>query len=318
MESTVGDGCRRVKKKEEGKIKPEFSLFSEQDLTPGALNSIPQDEVAAALAGYPALQSNSGSYGLADSASDCLSNTINALPVTAEKSNVKLFAEIDVKDCFADADSGLTIEPIPLRFLVWQGCKNDDLEKLDGKTIAEVSEEANIGCSSEGSQQFIMNLDFKIIAKGEVVKGDVSFPVAYEYRSLSAQQTADGSACTAAMDGDNWVWEDSCFHVSKQGVTQFDVGGKTIDDALVGDFLKLSYAGIAESSSSTASWYVGGRFDVILNDWTGTVTYSGADTPPAYSLVRGETTEDGSLSLAKASLLIGPSLENAIRRLDKH
>jgi hypothetical protein len=180
-----------------------------------------------------------------------------------------------------------------------------------------MSEEANIGCSSKGSQNFIFNLDFKIIAKGEIIKDDTSFPVAYEYRSLSTLQSADGSACAATVDGDNWLWDDACFQVVKQGVSKFEVNGKAVEDALVGDYLKLSYVGITESSNSAASWYVSGRFDVILNDWTGAVTYNGSDVPPAYSLTRREITENGLLSLNDSSRAVGLSLQKAIRHIDK-
>lgn len=292
-------------KEEKGVLKPESSIFNADDLkVPSGVDTISEQEISETLNYVGSLRAGSGAALVEDSS--CLQQRINALPIKADKANVSVVAEFDAKDCFApDAMGSLTLESLPVRFVVWLGCDNKDLEALDGKMFGAVSDEVAIKCSTTGAKQGLTNLEFKLVASG-TMEDDDGNPVSIRYtdRTVSAQQTADGQPCELSMEGDSWLYKNECVDVNKYEVTQFEADGRSVPKALTGDYVRLEYIDIQQSTDQTIPWFEGGHFNLTLDNWTGTVAYTGGNVAPNWTMSNGTTEMSGTLSIGGATQLI--------------
>jgi hypothetical protein len=75
--------------------------------------------------------------------------------------------------------------------------------------------------------------------------------------------------------GESWLWANGCVTISKQEVTQMNIGGKPVPEEMTADFLRLNYQNIMESKDSDAPFYESGTFEMTLNNWSSSVNYTG-------------------------------------------
>lgn len=287
-------GC---KPEEKSKFTPVTSLFTANDLEPGTVNIISADEIGEAMAMQSKLWANSSATALMDSAS-CMSAKLDSLPLKADKANLSLVAVLDASECFDSAELGLNVTSAPIRFALWMGCQNEDLEDLNGKAFGDLGDGAALKCAEESEQQTIINMEFKIVANGLVkTESGTETEVDYTYRSITATQTTEGGPCSLTSVGDSWLWANGCVTISKQDVTQMNVGGKPVPEEMTADFLLLNYQNIMESKDSNAPFYESGTFDMTLNNWSGSVTYTGPGTAPSWIMKNADEEKSGTLGL---------------------
>src|SRR4051812_23534706 len=117
-------GCQ--KKEEKSEPKAPTSIIGSTDMSPGTVGSLDKTGVASKLYESGNFKANSdiGSQ-LTDSGTDCLTAKLDALTVTAEKSNVTLNTTVDVKDCLAAIVKDATVKNATVKLLYWFGCQDD-------------------------------------------------------------------------------------------------------------------------------------------------------------------------------------------------
>jgi hypothetical protein len=82
--------------------------------------------------------------------------------------------------------------------------------------------------------------------------------------------------------------------------------------------MKLTSNGLREPIDGRG-WYSAGKYDVVINNWTGSVNYSEDDSPPTYSITDGTETETGTFSALSltAPKNLKSNLKNRIKSLAK-
>jgi hypothetical protein len=76
-----------------------------------------------------------------------------------------------------------------------------------------------------------------------------------------------------------------------------NVGGKPVPEAMTADYLRLNYVDIMESKDTNAAFYESGRYDITLNNWSGSVTYTGPKEAPSWTLKNTDEEKCGTLGL---------------------
>lgn len=282
-------GC--AKEKEEPKVSAPSSLFEAADLQAGSPFQLTAAEIANEVSYATAnlAPDSDDSTSLTETENDpgesCAEKKSDALAYSADKANAVIDATIDLKDCgMLDSQAGatLTYSVAEAKLLQWFGCKNDDIEDLDGVTIA-ASQDKDLSfayCKSEEDVQAMSNLIIDLQGEG---KDDDGNTVSAKIKLIQAFQTIDGDPCVATYLDGNWTWSDGCLAVQRIIFNEGEL------------FVSATYNGIVESHDPHP-WFEGGFVDLKVNNWTGKVTYAGGNTAPTWEMTDGSTTKSGTVS----------------------
>ena len=135
---------------------------------------------------------------------------------------------------------------------------------------------------------------------GDISANGETISVAIKSNSKNYQGTEILTACTKSKEGSTWTISDDCIYVD---ISESDSSFGTTSTSSQKNYTRLSSAGLLAQDDKTSLWYSSGTINAIINDWTGTLTYSAADAAPSYELTDPSgTTTSGTLT-ARTGLL---------------
>lgn len=172
-------------------------------------------------------------------------------------------------------------------------CEGADLSSFHGKPANDFTDHIDEACSGASTVRIISNMkgitDFK-----------VSFAsVATEQRieNYSVTMNEQGGACEYVGDSDGFYVDDGCIEMDKAVYVKYLTDGKEQEGHGKVEFTKFTSRSVKgeKKKSTPAAWYQEGSFDVQLDNWTGTVTFSGSEQVPNISFTDGSETVSGPL-----------------------
>lgn len=182
-----------------------------------------------------------------------------------------------------------------------------DFSKYNGMKWSEIGKEAledDVECPSGQMASLLSHLkmEFKItFSDAGKTRNTSSVVIAYEGDDK-------GGPCVSTTGSGT---DNSCVTIDSTTWLNLDEPGLGSSE-----YLKISSNGLAYDDSSDAMWFLGGKKDVILNDWKGSVTYSSGTAAPTYKLVgRGGEVAEGTISEAAALRLTPSNKESSSSRL---
>jgi hypothetical protein len=221
----------------------------------------------------------------------CLSNKLDTAKLHADKVNIEIDAKFDLMDC--SMGDTVTLSKAELKFRMWIGCPDGDVEDLDGKTLLQASEvETDCGEHMDHQVMFNFSLDMDYTTTVETQAGE-QINIAVDTLSIDALQTASGKPCEQNHSGSTYTLSDRCQTVEKY-TSLSNVVGSTSQGSME-DYTRLGFRSLTVEDSGDPTWYSSGSMDVVVNNWTGSLTFGGATTAPTYSLTDGTNTVEGTI-----------------------
>lgn len=233
----------------------------------------------------------------ADPESKCLQDIYKSTKVKViDRSKVIFSVSYDLSSCFAEMQSSGS-EPTQgaqLKFTESKGllygelsCEGSDFSALDGKSITDLEGDTSTQtCATK--RTYLLNSSAS--TKGEVVYGEKTYNFDSTY--ASAESTADNQACVNEVKDGVYSALGSCRRVD---ITVSNYNGQTEASFFMTESKDLKW-------ELNKPWFSSGSMSVMLNDWSGTVTYTGSDAAPTYTLTKGGETVSGSFSSTAALL----------------
>lgn len=289
--------CRE---EEKPTLQPPASLFDRDDLEPGRTLLLTTDEIEGRMANGVSLQATTTDADR--SAFDqCIRDELRELTLTADEVNLKLDETLDVAGC--ETDPSVTVNEMSYRVRVWIGCKGRDVSGRDGERYGD-SLDARRDCGDKDAYGVLVNLDVVLDADGTLTFTDENgteqtVATSFRQRSRVALQTASGDPCENGHDGDEWAWSDDCRVVMRDSYERFTIGDRRSTLEGREDYARFTFNGIREADSGAPKWFSRGSLGVTVDDWSGSVTYYGATTPPTYTLTDGESTTTGTVGVQR-------------------
>jgi len=209
-----------------------------------------------------------------------------------DKSTINVDANIDLLQCFKETAGSSSPSSeggqFSMRFVFNITCPGADLSDLQGKTLDEVGLGGNDAFSAVIESKCKTGDTYKTFGNVYfVMKSDANTRQSNEIVAKFAQFAKDGSACThtktAAGYRSNECQSVSYLTVSSPGLSKKDLS-------------IFETSNLLTDLGSNSTWFAGGAYKVTLNNFTGTLTYPGANAAPSYTLSGGGETLTGSLS----------------------
>lgn len=169
------------------------------------------------------------------------------------------------------------------------GCKGFDFSGFNGDLGPnEEAEKAVAEQSCSEAEEFDQDIS----------SSKLTFTVdnqSYTQEKDSKSETADskGGTCKMTVENGQKTYVEKCIYREIENTAGESLGG-SVDDK---QYYEVSYAeGLKVPASGTSDqWFNDGQVNVVLNNWTVTLTYTNSSTPPSYSATNGTDTETGSL-----------------------
>lgn len=202
-------------------------------------------------------------------------------------------ADIDIADCLDKSAKDFDWETARIRFYMTYDCSSGGLAKYNDSKWGDVPETP---CpQAEGTRiQLLLNteLDFR----GTGTEGGKP----YKYKAVNANliSTDAGESCSAEFKGGVWVQADGCIQRKLNG-----------EDDGTANFIVNSYSGKSLTYTDNDLFFRTGVIDFTINDWKGSMTYSGADTAPSFTVANSKDSFTGTFEYNKFSK--GPEAQSA-------
>ncbi len=289
-------GCTKEKTE---KLTEPSSLFKGDDLAAGAqVAPLTSDEVQVEVDNNESLGASGTLGGTAlslaaeDTQAACTTAKIRALKVNADKVNLTVRGTVDLTSCIgALGDSMTTVTAASMKVLLYFGCLDDDLSGFDGLTVGDLLDR-HIECTASETTKRMAGIDINFATKSTYTVDTDTFEIVEDFRIVNAVQTALGGTCSAAVSAAVVRWKNDCLAVDRFLITKQEINGQKGHDQGTEKFLQLTYKDLEESVTE-APWYEGGGFDVRMGNWSGSVAYTGASSPPSFTLTDGTNTLAG-------------------------
>lgn len=223
------------------------------------------------------------------------------------KSTLSLAANIDASECVksASADSPFPISKFTYRFVINATCEGADFSEFEGKGIG-------------GGKSSVDEVDISPIIEKTCTTGakifenfDMSMGIGEKiFVAKVATMTKDGGACEFVKSGEKETLNDCVF----AEFSNFD--GLVVEGKNRVNLIEAN--NVVSSGVDGALWFESGKFNVTLNNFTGSVSYQGASTAPVFSITDGTETKTGTLLDAFAPSLLVREEHNSLAQSLKH
>ncbi len=261
-------------------LDPGDPLITAADLepTPGfTQSSLTADEVIENLNQEGSLYANQPDL-LTDSACGKL---FDALVIKANAKSVLLNTTIDSTACSNQDKKNDTFRftQMTRKMLLYVSCSSGDLSSMDGKTLSSPEVINLLKLCKNG----VMRSEIKTNGKRTSIEPENSYNIEETHTIYMGDQNLKG--CKFNVSKNIVTYPEGCIAVEKS-----DYIVKRSDGVQkVADFAKYTNNGVkSDATSTTDVWYRSGTIDVTVNDWKGTLTYTGSANPPSYVLTQGD------------------------------
>lgn len=212
-------------------------------------------------------------------------------------------------DAATPADAASKFE-FQARFLQNVTCPGVDLSEFNGKTMKELgAEETNSGIPAALESKCGSLPAVKVFGNATIV---VKFGTLDASGKIGIFNKEGGACELTKVDGGFKM--NSCLSAN-YAVTKYteDDGQQKEEKSLV----LLEAVNVVDSTEPAAVWYNGGKFNVTVNNFTGTLLYSGAAIAPTYTLASGSDSVTGQLSATPSALELVSNPRNASNFVSK-
>jgi hypothetical protein len=279
------------------------------DVTPGTVKTLDETELRFELDNESDFYANEPEEADTSVSEDdaemdkCWTNTLDTNKVSAAGDTISLGFQADLTKCFNEAfnsgsEAGVSVQitgNVNVTLYFKFRCVGADFSQYDGKSFSEIADlEVNDDNCTESSG--LMNSKFVTDIKGSFSFGGESHTFETASSVMAVSMKSDSSPCKSTKVETSWHHEDGCLTVSRTKTTRSLADGVEDAEELKDDYTKLANLTLVEKDDDTSLWYESGSFDVQINNWSGSMTYNGADTGPSFSLSDGTSTAAGTLS----------------------
>lgn len=230
--------------------------------------------------------------------SSCIDENIHKIS-TANKSTLSVVGTVDATECLKAATDGESspFSKLSMQVAVNLTCDGADFSALNGKSFSEID------IDSVGDEKCGTNVRKAFT--------NVKFELGIGEKTLFVKQAAftkDGGACQSSkQDGKELLTE--CIFA------EYSNFASIFSETEVNELVVLTANNIVDAGGTNTPWYESGKFDVTVNNFTGSLTYKGATTAPEYSLTDGAETKSGTLSTEAALYGLSQPLELSLSSL---
>lgn len=215
--------------------------------------------------------------------SKCVDDNIPKIS-TANKSTLSVVGTVDATECLKAATDG---ESSPFSKLIMQiavnlTCDGADFSAFNGKSFSEID------IDSVGDEKCGTNV--------RKMFSNVKFELGIGEKTLFVREavfTKDGGACQSSKQDGKEMLNECIF-------AQYSNFASLLSETEVNELVVLTANNIVDAGGTNTPWYESGKFDVTVNNFTGSLTYKGATTAPEYALTDGAETKSGTLSTETA------------------
>ena len=219
-------------------------------------------------------------------------SVFTAPKVVAAGNAIIVSATLDIKSCSnetaaaATPPSDLQLKSAIVKIYSRTECTGKDLSSYNGKTVGQI-EDLNLQtfCTSGYSVVSNSRSDLEIVSQTDTT-------YSFKTTTIDAFGTADNGPCATTITSGTFK-QTGCVEISKS------ISSGSNESV---EYRKVTQKDLTWTASTADTWYKSGTMDVILNDWTGTVTFSGATTPPTYSFKKGSATVNGTVPARSTTL----------------
>lgn len=223
------------------------------------------------------LQSNNSfEYDSETSSSDEASwKCMNSVTVKSKNDYIYWDDVVVDKTCM---DSSADMDSFRLRSKGYVQCEKSDTSVLDGKKLVEIA--------PDGPDQ---------VCKGRSGKYIIEMSVTFGQSVIGGRMLADSKFSMKGPDNG------ACKFTVADQVTSFDTCvtiNSTKWSSEIPDLNRTDWTRITTNSLKAGNndrFYSSGSVDFVINDWTGTVSYSGPEVFPDYTATDGSTKDSGKI-----------------------
>ncbi len=159
-------------------------------------------------------------------------------------------------------------------------CEGADLSSLDGKGMEEIG---SMDSLCKGNMTMLTHFNTSIRANF-TENGNV---LTFEIVEFHAESGPDNTHCKLNYDATLKTTSSDCQTVNKS-VSSYN-------GALEANYLKTIPKDLKSNEASMSRWFSSGSIDLEINDWSGSMTFNGENSP-SYTLTKGAETKSGTLS----------------------
>lgn len=227
---------------------------------------------------------NDGETTEVDLAELCLDQMINEIVIHASQDTLVVDQTFDFRSCLiekAASKGNITVDitEASASYYILSSCEGADFSSFNGKKLSEAGEIPET-CAGKISYQLTSR------SRSQVTVTTDGTPHVYNTETVDSQSLADGSPCEASLTNGLRV-ENQCISIMKH----IDYGTPANTR-----YTKFESKDLAWADAETGSYYNSGTLSLIVNDWSGTLTYAGRQTLPTFVMTRGEETVNGSIA----------------------
>lgn len=230
---------------------------------------------------------------------DCAA-ALSTVEVVAEGDTMSVDINLDMTEClkkaWSEAGEGITasVSKAVMSFYIRQTCVGGDLSSFNGKALDDVGDVPE--CDNN---KVLMNMTSEMVAtiSGNGQTMDINSS------SVNVFGTDANEPCLMTKTADGYA-QDGCVEIFKS------VGPEGNGD---NEYTKYTHSNLKWVASPKNTWYTSGSIAVDMNDWTGAVTFRGADINPAYTMEYGTEEINGTLTVP-SGLYFKNSLQRAVKR----
>ncbi len=208
----------------------------------------------------------------------CIDAALNSIKANVLGKRVSFYGTIDTTEC-KKLDEALTLKSSLTVYLSTEDLSWDASQYKD-KGYADFTKSPDFVTSSIFLNK-AHDMYFAIEVAQEFTDGN-----SFSYKLLRSR--TDGAPCSIGQTSSGFKVLDDC-------VEYWTSEDKT-NGNVINQFSKISYKDIGwEVSDQAYAWFSSGVSQCTFDNWTGTVTFAGAQNSPTYEFTNGTVTKKGSL-----------------------
>ena len=319
--SVIAAGC---KKNDEGGSAASGAFLKPSDFPTTGLTQLTSSEALNKLQEYAGIYDNmpeagtptGGSGDSSDAIAGCLESQGPKAKII-NKETVSFDASIDLAQCLKNqagsstpADAASKFE-FQVRFLQNVTCPGVDFSEFNGKSMKELgAEDTSSGLPAALESKCGSLPAVQVFGNATVV---VKFPGLFDMSTKIGIFNKDGGACELTkVDGGFKM--NSCLFATYEVTNKTEAEGQQQEEK---NLVLLEAVNVVDSTDPTAVWFNGGTLNVTVNNFTGTLSYSGAAIAPTYTLASGSDSVTGQLSVTPSALELVSKPRNASNFVSK-
>lgn len=279
---------------------PTGAFLTLNDAESGPVKLIVESDLKIRLSSLPQFRANSKTTNagmIGSSVADTCEATYVAdrAVVLAGGDIFRIAASIDLADMqrACPPKVGQGTQTGSLKVFVGMQCTGSDFARFNGKKFAEVAKDPSLSRNCKGAKTYgVMNNTETNVSVVSTAVGQES-EATMQIKELT--KGLNGEFCRMTRN-DKGFSIDDCVIAGRTVMPRAVAKGVDFSSPQ-GDSYSLKFSGI-KAMNETDMWFASGKVNVLLNNWKGTVTYSGGATSPKYSMSNGSRLLAGTLAVA--------------------